>query len=162
MTQEKTISTYYAADHDRLDDLFKKFQSSKQSDIIQAKRYFEEFKLGLERHIVWEEKILFPVFEEKTGFTDSGPTVVMRIEHEEIKEALERIHKKISAGNTESDLEEDVLLAVLSVHNRKEEDILYPLIDSVTSPADKTAVFQEMKKWQDFSAPVSNEPCGLS
>jgi iron-sulfur cluster repair protein YtfE (RIC family) len=89
---QQPISIYYETDHDRLDDLFKNFQQLKRSDFSKAKQFFKEFKIGLQRHIIWEEEILFPLFEEKTGLKNGGPTEVMRLEHRQIKTHLETIH----------------------------------------------------------------------
>ena len=60
-------------------------------DIERAESIFLFFKSELERHIIWEEDILFPVFERKTGIKDGGPTSVMRIEHIQIKNHLQEI-----------------------------------------------------------------------
>ena len=65
MSEQNTISAFYEQDHDRLDDLFKTFQQFKRSDVAKAKEAFQGFKLGLQRHIVWEEDLLFPLWEEK-------------------------------------------------------------------------------------------------
>ena len=70
--------------------------------IMRGKECFEKFKFGLHRHIAWEEEILFPLFEEKTGMTDGGPTFVMREEHRQIK-ALWRSTQKVQRQNPESD-----------------------------------------------------------
>jgi hemerythrin-like domain-containing protein len=142
---EEGIKSYFEADHDRLDNLFKKFQELKRTDFPKAKECFKEFKLGLQRHIVWEEEILFPLFEKKTGMT-SGPTQVMRIEHRQIRDFLEAIHKKVQAQNPGSDPEESGLLAVLSAHNQKEKAILYPAIERLMSDEDRAYVFAAMKK----------------
>ena len=64
-----SIRDYFEADHDRLDDLLKEYQNQKEVDFQRAKSALIEFKLGLERHIVWEEEILFPVFESKSGIS---------------------------------------------------------------------------------------------
>jgi regulator of cell morphogenesis and NO signaling len=56
MTEHDTIRTYYERDHDRLDELFTTFQRLKRSDFAKAKEAFKEFKVGLQRHIVWEEE----------------------------------------------------------------------------------------------------------
>ena len=126
MTQ--TVSGYYGKDHDRLDDLFKNFQTLKRSDFAKAKENFRDFKFGLQRHIVWEEQVLFPVFEKKTGMR-LGPTEVMRKEHRLIGAFLEAIHQKVKVRDPNTDTEEANLLEVLGQHNRKEELILYPAID---------------------------------
>jgi iron-sulfur cluster repair protein YtfE (RIC family) len=141
---EKSVKDYFEADHDRLDGLFRQLQNLKRSDYPKAKECFKEFKFGLQRHILWEEEILFPLFERKMG-TTLGPTQVMRMEHRQIREYLESIHKKVQEQNPESDQEEQMLLAVLSAHNQKEEDILYPAIDRSMSDEERTYVFNAMK-----------------
>jgi len=62
MSEQKTIREFYEKDHNRLDELFKTFQQLKRSHPPKAKGVFEEFKFGLERHIVWEEDLLFPLW----------------------------------------------------------------------------------------------------
>lgn len=138
------VSKYYEDDHDRLDELFREFQRLKQSDFYRAKEFFEQFKFGLQRHIAWEEDILFPLFERVTGI-NSGPTYVMKLEHQEITQHLEAIHEKVVAGDPDSDGEEKKLVAILGLHNQKEEQILYPAIDRVISSKDVEKVFEEMR-----------------
>jgi len=145
MIEQKTITEFFEQDHDRLDELFKTFQQSKRSDFPKAKEAFTEFKFGLQRHIVWEEDLLFPIWEQKTGMSDSGPTPVMRNEHREIGRQLEAIHQKVVDQNPDSDQEEQALLDLLGSHNRKEERALYPAIDKVTSPEERETVFGSMK-----------------
>ncbi len=144
MSEQKTITAYYEQDHDRLDELFKTFQTSKRSDIAKAKEAFKDFKIGLQRHIVWEEELLFPMWEEKTGMVEDGPTPVMRFEHEQIKQLLDAIHRKVESGNLNSDQEEQALLNLLSSHNRKEERALYPAIDNVTNADERATIFSTM------------------
>jgi iron-sulfur cluster repair protein YtfE (RIC family) len=145
MSGEKTITAFYEEDHDRLDELFKTYQRLKRSDFAKAKDAFKEFKVGLQRHIVWEEDLLFPLWEEKTGMRESGPTPVMRNEHRQIGKQLEAIHQKVEGQDLDSDQEEQALLDLLGAHNRKEERALYPAIDNVTSTEERASVFQNMK-----------------
>jgi len=145
MSEQKTISEFYERDHDQLDELFKTFRQLKRSDFAKAKEAFEAFKFGLQRHIVWEEDLLFPLWEKKTGRFEEGPTVVMREEHRQIKQQLEAIHGKVAEQNPDSDKEEQALLELLGSHNRKEERALYPAIDQVTSVEERETVFQNMK-----------------
>ena len=144
MSEQKTITEFFEQDHDRLDELFKTFQQSKRSDFPKAKEAFTEFKFGLQRHIVWEEDLLFPIWEQKTGMSDSGPTPVMRNEHRQIGQQLEAIHQKVADQNPDSDQEEQALLDLLGSHNRKEERALHPAIDKVTSAEERQAVFLNM------------------
>ena len=142
---EKKVAPFYADDHDRLDEHFKCFQKNKRQDYALARECFEKFKFGLHRHITWEEEILFPLFEEKTGMTDGGPTFVMREEHRQIKALLEEVHKKVQRQNPESDQEEQQLWDVLKQHNQKEEAILYPAIDRAASDEEREGIFKKMK-----------------
>ena len=144
MSEQKTISEFYEQDHDRLDELFKTFQQLKRSDFAKAKEAFKDFKFGLQRHIVWEEDLLFPLWEEKTGMSEGGPTFVMRSEHRQIGQQLEAIHDKVAEQNPDSDQEEQALLNLLGSHNMKEERVLYPSIDQVTSEEEREAVFRNM------------------
>ncbi|MDZ4732922.1 MAG: hemerythrin domain-containing protein [Nitrospirota bacterium] len=145
MSEQKTISAFFEQDHDRLDELLKTFQQLKRSDFFKAKEAFKEFKVGLQRHIVWEEDLLFPLWEEKTGMSEEGPTFAMRAEHRRIGQQLEAIHGKVAEQNPDSDQEEQALLDLLGSHNRKEERALYPAIDQVTSAEERETVFQNMK-----------------
>lgn len=88
----QSINIFMEQDHDRLDAIFTQFTQLKTQDLEQARQLFQEFKVGLQKHIVWEEDILFPEFEQRTGMQDHGPTAVMRMEHREIKSYLDRIH----------------------------------------------------------------------
>src|SRR5262249_41209544 len=121
VSNQTNISVYFHQDHDRLDHAFRQFQKLKNSDFSQARAFFVVFKFGLQRHIVWEEEILFPLFERKTGILSTSPTFVMRDEHKRIGAFLEAIHEKVKAGDPNTEVEETNLLNVLSIHNRKEE-----------------------------------------
>ena len=146
MSEQHTISAFFEQDHDRLDALFQSFQTSKRRDFSKAKQAFTEFKVGLARHIAWEEELLFPLWEEKTGISGDGPTFVMRNEHRQIVAQLEAIHQKLAEQNPHSDQEEQALLQVLDSHNLKEERVLYPSIDQVTTPEECRAIFGKMKE----------------
>jgi iron-sulfur cluster repair protein YtfE (RIC family) len=140
----RTISSYFEEDHDRLDALLTSFHELKRSEFERARESFREFKFGLQRHIVWEEELLFPLWERRAGRADCGPTVVMREEHRRIGKALEALHQKVRQGDPECDAEEQELLRLLSDHNVKEERVLYPSIDNQLSEEDRQALFAQM------------------
>jgi regulator of cell morphogenesis and NO signaling len=141
----RLISEFFEADHDRLDELFKNYQEAKAGDLPGAKEKFNAFQSGLRRHIVWEEEILFALFENRTGMFTSGPTAVMREEHRQIKEHLQSIDQKLSNNDVHCEPEENRLLGVLTVHNQKEEEILYPAIDRMAVEGDKKWVFEAIE-----------------
>jgi iron-sulfur cluster repair protein YtfE (RIC family) len=144
MMTEAGIRSTFADDHDRLDGLFESFRQAKKTDFARATQFFKEFKIGLQRHIVWEEQILFPLFEQKTGMVHSGPTEVMRQEHRQIAAHLEAVHDKVRKQDPNSDNEEWALLAALAVHNQKEENVLYPALDRLLSDEEKVSAFMAM------------------
>ena len=99
--------------------------------------------------MVWEEDVLFPLWEKKTGMTEGGPTFVMRQEHREIMEGLDAIDRKVQAQNPESDQEEQAFMDLLERHNMTEEEVLYAAIDRATSADERETVFQAMNKIPD-------------
>ena len=72
---------------------------------------------------------MFPTFEEVTGMTQ-GPTMVMRMEHnqmrsilEDLKSDIEKKDKNHFFGVSES------LMMLMQQHNMKEEQMLYRMAD---------------------------------
>lgn len=126
----RNVTEYLQADHQRLDAIIAEVTRLIDSGTFgEAGTRFAEFICGLGWHIDAEENILFPAFEQLTGIT-VGPTVMMRREHQDIRELMDAVmaainkHDAVGAGQAIHQLTE-----VLSVHNRKEEHVLYPTTD---------------------------------
>ncbi len=132
-----------AWDHDRLDALDgAAFASLETSDVAGARATFAAFARGLERHIRFEEEILFPSVEARAGFgPQAGPTAVMRAEHVEIRAFLAGIAAALDGGGAGASEIRARLATILSGHNLKEEQILYPLADRVLGPAEADVLF---------------------
>jgi hemerythrin-like domain-containing protein len=91
---------------------------------------FAAFSETLERHFTLEENVLFPAFEEATGIVQ-GPTTVMRMEHQEMRELLEDMHKAARRQDRNQFLDlGETLLILNQQHNMKEENMLYPMFDA--------------------------------
>ena len=135
-----SVMEYLEADHRRLDAILSRTQGRVAAgDMSGAAREFAPFHDGLLRHIRIEEDLVFPDFEEATGMAGGrGPTAVMRLEHAEIQRllALMKTHLE-SPASTSTDFESlrTALVGVLSAHNMKEEQILYPMTDREVPPA---------------------------
>jgi len=141
----ETILGFMSANHAELDSIFDEFKKQQRNDIDKAKRLFHNFKVGLQKHIVWEEEILFPIFEEKAGMRGNGPTAVMRMEHLQIKKFLDEIHTKLLEKELEGiDRLESDLFELFHAHNQKEENILYPAIDNLLTNAETEKAFNKM------------------
>ena len=145
MNENDSILGFMGHDHDRLDEIFTEFKKLKQNDLDKAKQYFQEFKEGLERHIIWEEDILFPHFDKKNGFHNTGPTMVMKQEHIEIKKNLYKIQDLLDHNNIKTEDYEKQMFSILKMHNDKEESILYPAIDKISSTNQVRSFIDQMK-----------------
>lgn len=145
----RSVSEYLAWDHDRLDTLLQGARASlKSGEPAAAVRQFSEFHTGLLRHIRMEEEVLFPAFEKATGLGEAGPTAVMRLEHREIQRILERMRAVCTKGAPAlpafTALHAE-LLSVLTDHNVKEENVVYPLTDQTHSPSLREEVIRQMQ-----------------
>ena len=139
-----TIVSFMQHDHERLDKLFGEYQKEQSSNPAKKLTLFQEFRNGLEKHIKWEQEILFPIFEKKTGIPQGGPTEVMNMEHSHIKTFLENIGERLQKNERTNDVDENLILT-LRQHNYKEENILYPSIDGVISASETKEILEKMK-----------------
>lgn len=137
-----SINESLTEDHDRLDGLLESFQEWRAKDVGMAKDFLTQFTLGLRRHLRWEETILFPLFERKTGQT--GLTNTLRGEHEEIREWLAALGNKVEQNDAACDHEAKMLVEELGGHNAREEYALYPELDRLLTDEEKTGVFEAM------------------
>ncbi len=125
-----SIVQYLTEEHRRCDEVYAQAeQAVLDEDWDRANRLFKEFKEKTLLHFRKEEDILFPEFEEKTGIV-MGPTQVMRHEHAQAKDLLEKLEKALETKNKEEFLSAgESLMILIQQHNMKEEQILYPMSD---------------------------------
>jgi regulator of cell morphogenesis and NO signaling len=152
----RKLNNYMADDHDRLRGIFKSFQAMKQKDIHKYNELLHIFKVGLERRIVWEEEILFPLFEDRMGKDNGDPTSDMRAEHRRIRTVLEAIHDKIIRSDTTTDDLEKDMIDALSAHIKNEADHLYSSIDNFLSEKERIETYGKMKR---MPPEKYNKPC---
>ena len=127
-------------DHDRLDGLLQQaMRGLRAGDHEAARGAYATFRHGLCRHIRFEEELLFPVFEMRTGLPHGGPTSVMRAEHRQIETLLEEIARALEEAPAVVEELCRALRDALGDHNRKEELILYPGTDRLLTEAESDA-----------------------
>ena len=131
--EESTISIrdVMTADHKLCDELFVNAELYvSKKDWAQANTAANEFIACLLYHFKHEEEILFPEFEEISGMRH-GPTEMMRHEHEQMKSLVTELEKSLDNKNMDRYMGlSETLLIYMQQHNMKEEQILYPMIDS--------------------------------
>jgi iron-sulfur cluster repair protein YtfE (RIC family) len=103
--------------------------AASDGDLDAARPAHAAFAAAMELHLAAEETVLFPAFEARTGMT-GGPTMVMRMEHQQIRGMLAQMQQALDAGELDDYLGlAETLNILIQQHNMKEEQMLYPLCD---------------------------------
>lgn len=125
-----TISSFLTSDHRACDNEFANLENAVASlDWEESKIQFDKFSADLLHHFDMEEKVMFPVFEEVTGMTQ-GPTMVMRIEHEQMKQLLNSLQEDVNKKDKDHFFGvSESLMMLMQQHNMKEEQMLYKMAD---------------------------------
>ena len=125
-----SISDFFSAQHRACDRAFEQMEEAvSRNDWPQAEALYQELSRDTLQHFSNEEEGLFPLFEEKTGM-QAGPTQVMRGEHVELRELLQRMGDAVQARDREEVLgTAETFFLFLQQHNVKEEQVLYPMAD---------------------------------
>ncbi|MDH5682451.1 MAG: hemerythrin domain-containing protein, partial [Spirochaetota bacterium] len=108
-----------------------------------AAESWEKFSVEIDKHLSnFEEGILFPAFEEVGG--PMGPIMVMRQEHQQMRAVVEQMDAALKAENDGDFLGlSETFMVLTQQHNMKEEQILYPMMDSNLPGAE--ALLEELK-----------------
>ena len=143
----ESVTAYLGWDHDRLDEVLRSVSVAVESDCFgEAAARYEEFTLGLLRHIRIEEELLFPVFEARSGMAN-GPTDVMRDEHKQVRTALGLMRRGLQQSDAAAFGDgRRFLETVLPDHNAKEEHILYPTLDLLLRPTERAALVARLQR----------------
>lgn len=139
------ISQYLTEEHRKCDTVYAEVEKAVMNeDWERAKELFEEFKEKTLLHFKKEEEVLFPEFEEKTGIV-MGPTQVMRMEHNQARELLDRMEEALKNKDKDTFLSlGESLMILIQQHNMKEEQILYPMSDQHLPSEEVVEKMQEL------------------
>jgi len=135
-----SIPQYLTSKHRECDQLFIDAEAAvARADWQQAQLIFIAFMEEIKSHLSAEENMLFPKFEQAMGMT-SGPTVVMRGEHQQIRKLIESLQNALNKQHKDDFLGlSETLLILMQQHNMKEEMMLYPMSQQQIPEADKLA-----------------------
>lgn len=123
------IKDYMIKEHRECDELLSQFEDAiLNNNLDEAKAKFVEYCNETERHFLEEEQVMFIEFENKTGIRD-GPTKVMTMEHNMVRETIKEMKIALDSNNKERllGLIESVML-IIQQHNMKEEQMLYNMV----------------------------------
>jgi iron-sulfur cluster repair protein YtfE (RIC family) len=135
------ITDYFAAEHRDCDEVFAVAEEAAQAgDPASCRARFQQFQVAMEDHFRKEEEVLFPAFEEASGMI-MGPTRVMRLEHQQMREILAEMSSALAGDDLEEFLgQAETLLILMQQHNIKEEQMLYPMCDRALGDAAGTVL----------------------
>ena len=127
----KTIAEFMTANHKACDHKFADAEvAALDGKWSEADTAFNAFNDDMLLHFATDEDLLFPALISAGG--PSGPVQVMLMEHTQIKELLNQMAAAIAQKNdSEYSGLSETLLMVMQQHNRKEENILYPIMDQM-------------------------------
>ncbi|WP_034295821.1 hemerythrin domain-containing protein [Herbaspirillum sp. RV1423] len=127
-----SITNYLGSAHSHCDDRFVEAENAVLDGLWdKGARFFQEFTAMVEQHFAMEEKILFPAIEAATG-NASGPTEIMRNEHEQMRRIVAMLVETIAKRDKAAFLGQcETFNIMVQQHNIKEESILYPMADRI-------------------------------
>lgn len=153
------IGSYFVEDHREIDALLSRFfqelaasqhGSEAGSPVLAAA--FRTVDGRLERHIRWEEEILFPAVEERAPELADGPGQVMRMEHAEIRSFLQAARNAFAVSRFDDGSRQAIqgalraAEALLAEHNEKEEAVYYPLCDDLFTEQEATRILDRIRQ----------------
>jgi len=141
----KTIGEFLGTDHRACDEMFAAAETAvAQQRWDSARDQFAAFRAAMAHHFAMEEDVLFPAFEARTGMS-SGPTQVMRMEHEQMRGLLEDMAQALERSDADGFLGlSETLNMLMQQHNVKEENMLYPMSDRALGE-ERERVIREME-----------------
>ena len=131
----ETLGSYLTDDHGRCDALLRNAEHAVgTASWQQAWRDVRAFQHALERHLMIEERIIFPAFEAALG-RGVSPTAAMRAEHLRIRALAQRMADAVEGQRGADFLKHaEALLLTMHQHSETEEGVLYPMIERVLGP----------------------------
>ncbi len=144
----ESINDYMMKDHAICDATFERAaDAARSADWAKLQRESSDFLARIARHIEIEENRLFPTFEESSGMSTGGPTETMRSEHVQMQPLFAQMREAAAAQNAASYLEASgALHEILTQHNMKEEQMMYPMLDSSLGPKGAADMVAECKR----------------
>jgi hemerythrin-like domain-containing protein len=127
---DTSLSAFFTTQHREADSRWEPVEQAAESgDAKLLSSAFASFEHSLRQHLLLEEEVLFPAFEEATGIVQ-GPTMVMRAEHRQMRALLDEISAALDRGECDAVLDTgDTLLTMIAQHNMKEEAMLYRMCE---------------------------------
>lgn len=135
-------------DHKKLEFLFNKLLSAFEAKQSDPTEIFTQFQQILQKHFIWEEKILFPLFEKRAGLSGVDTIFVLRNEHHQMNKMFITKIENMLSENRLQDLQSLItgLEEMLTMHRQMETDIFYPWFDEILEDGEKETVVDKLRE----------------
>jgi len=141
--------------HRELDELFFQHQRAlMRMEIDRAETLLAEYSRDLLAHIRDEEEVMLPIYGERVNPPVGGALDIFFAEHEKLRQFLALFAGEINKIRKLDDLERGALFLIdsqhlfkrlLVHHDTREKKMLYPLLDQVTTEAEREEMFTKLK-----------------
>ena len=141
--------------HRGLDELFLEHQRSlMRLDLEHAESLLCDYERDLFAHIRDEEELLIPLYRERVTAPIGGAADIFVGEHQKLRQFLVLFREEIAKIRTMNDRERGALFLIdsqhlfkrlLVHHDTRERKMLYPLLDEVTTNAERVELFAKLE-----------------
>jgi len=141
--------------HRQLDELFLEHQRAlMRLDLDGAELLLREYEAELLAHIRDEEELMLPIYRERVTAPVGGAPEIFLGEHEKLRRLLELFKAEIEKIRKMDDVGRGVLFLIdsqllfkklLVHHDTREKKMLYPLLDEVTTEAERESLFAKLE-----------------
>ena len=150
--------------HHWLDELFLRHQDALLAlDVIEAQRRLQVYKQALQTHIEDEDTRLIPVYDARTADIPGGGKQFFIGEHVKLQEILahcERLLGELAEMPVEARSRHAIALfdreafykSLVEHHHAREQNILFPWLDKVTTDAERTELLAQCASLTAFRA----------
>ncbi len=126
--EDPGLRQFFVDDHRACDTAWAELEDILDGD-DDVQDAWDRYEQAMLRHLSWEEDVIFPAFEEATGMM-GGPTMVMRMEHDQMRAVISQMADLLAQGDRKGVLDRgDTMLMLVQQHNMKEEGMLYPMAE---------------------------------
>ena len=140
--------------HRELDDLFFEHQRALlRLDLERASHLLNQYEVDLLAHIRDEEELMLPLYRERVNAPVGGTPEIFQGEHEKLRQFLTLFKEEVRKIRALEDIERGVLFLIdsqhlfkrlLVHHDTREKKMLYPLLDEVTTEAERQELFARL------------------
>lgn len=141
--------------HRQLDDLFLDHQRAlMRLDLDRAQQLLTEYEVELLAHIRDEEALMLPLYSERVTAPVGGTVEIFRNEHEKLRQFMALFRAELEKIRAMPDIERGALFLIdsqhlfkrlLVHHDTREKEMLYPLLDEVTTADERSRLFAELE-----------------